>query len=72
MSSQKTKAYNEIKSFVANELNGIWLNGRWHDEENQKPFINHGINLIDLNVPLIEVKDLLKELFDAVIAEYVE
>jgi len=61
-----TQSFNRLKSFVEN------MNGGWYDEDNQQPFIEHGINLVELGMSIDEVEQILQSLYSAVASEYGE
>lgn len=58
------KEYSEIKSFVEDVLR------EWYKSGSQKTYTNHAIKLLDLGMPIEEVKDCLENLVSAVAAEY--
>jgi len=61
-----TQSFTRLKSFVEN------MNGGWYDEDNQQPFIEHGINLVELGIPIEQVEQALQSLYSATAAEFGE
>jgi hypothetical protein len=58
------KEYSEIKSFVEDELR------EWYKSGSQKTYPSHAIKLLDLGMPIDEVKDCLENLVSAIADEY--